>query len=256
MTKKQSPSLDRLLKKAQPKAKKPNLQNSKGVSRFNPNQDPDRYEVFQKLFLSSGNHAAAALILFIVLVSLGFSYGWDSVLPLLAFAVGLWLAWKLFMYIYYQLFFREWRKKLLFQLEGWERLVNRDILRCDLCWSTVTIEVKVEDRQSAKNYTKAALKLFGTRAEKKFYTRDTDADDAPTFDPRNSWKFIDENKAGSVVMQGSASTEVIALIKKLILGDLSMINRESPGAIKTVILSITDQYQEVDIEVPSTVGST
>lgn len=144
--------------------------------------------------------------------------------------------------------------RLPFTVTGWDHLVNRSSIEYDLVWHTATIRVNLGSADSTQiKAIEAALKIFSNKANKKFYTRDTSASDAPTFDPRNDWQIKSDHNS-IISAEGSSNPEVIGQIYKLLHGNFTMLQKKFPGLIKAVELSYSDQYQQVDIDIPISAG--
>ncbi len=244
------PQIRRLLKKAFP-VKKPILRNREGVSKTDPTLDPDRYEVYKNIIIPDDAIFAVEVVIGIGLIGVALSTGWSTSLMIFGLFVITIAVKNILIRLHHKLFFQNWRKRIPFGITGWDALVNRNIIDRDLCWSGTTIKIALRNVSEMQYKTViAALKIFCDKADKKFYTRDTDADDAPTFDKRERWK-IKETPHESykyAIAEGSANPEVIGQIFWLINGNIFMLNEKFPGIIENIFLSTTDKYDEVDID--------
>lgn len=248
-----SRKLQKLISKAFPKPAPSQKRKNQGINKFLPGLDPNRFQVFWRLKTSSGHLFAGLIIILIVIAGLGFGSGWEITLAMLAGTTVCLLMAFLVYYFYYLLFFRPWQQRLPFALSGWERLVNRQQLCCDLCWSKATVSVTC-DPGSPENWqtVAAALKLFCDRANHKFYSRSTEDPGSSMSDPRQNWDFVSDKKTAAaphiLTVTGSACPEIVNVIRNLLRGHLSLIARELPGLIEKVDLEMCDSYHLVDID--------
>ncbi len=244
------PQIRRLLKKAFP-VKKPDLRNCEGVSKTDPSLDPDRYEVYKNIIIPDDTIFAVEVVTGIALIGVAWGTGWNTALIIFGLFVITIAIKNILMQLHHKLFFQNWRKRIPFGITGWDALVNRNIISRDLCWSDTTIKIALRNASDMQYKTVlAALKIFCDKADKKFYTRDMDADDAPTFDKREHWKIkeIPQESNKCARAEGSANPEVIGQIFWLINGNLFMLNEKFPGIIENIFLTTTARYHEVDID--------
>ncbi|MCC6643519.1 hypothetical protein IT411_02115 [Candidatus Peregrinibacteria bacterium] len=241
--------LHKLIRKAKPKQPKTHLANRKGTSKFLRGLDPERYYVYRRLIVSSGNLPAilimAGLFAIPIYWTLYGSWTWAFLIQSILIVLGLIATFHLLIYLHYLFFFRNWRQHLKFSLDGWEKLVNHDKFYCDLCWHHTTIKISSLsiDPEELKGL-EAALKIFCDKANKRFYTRDQSADDAPLFDLRKEWTITNHSP---LTAEGSSTPEIINLLRRHLLGNFNTLAKTCPGLIDQISLEISNQYQEVDI---------
>ena len=244
------PQIRRLLKKAFP-IKKPDLRNREGICKTDPSLDPDRYEVYKNIIIPDDVIFAVEVVTGIALIGVAWGTGWSTFLIIFGLFIITIAVKNILMRLHHKLFFQNWRKRIPFGITGWDALVNRNIIDRDLCWSHTTIKIALRNASDMQYKTVlAALKIFCEKADKKFYTRDMDADDAPTFDKRDHWKIkeIPHESNKNTLAEGSANPEVIGQIFWLINGNLFMLNEKFPGMIENVFLTTSNKYDEVDID--------
>ncbi|MGL5830520.1 MAG: hypothetical protein ACRCZE_00030 [Candidatus Altimarinota bacterium] len=249
------PQLKKLFKKAFPKQKPPARRNPKGSTQFHSKLDPDRYIVFREILLPNGEISAVFILFSVIILVTAFTIDWDYFVLFAALLILLMAFFRLGVHLYHYFIYRGSINRLPFPVLGWSNLVNRPSIEWGLAWHTVTIKIDLNTNDPQKlSAIRAALKIFFRKANKKFYTRDTSAPDAPSIDPRNDWEITSENLSPDlphIISSGSSNPEVIGQIYRLMRGNLYMLQNKFPGLIQGVHLSITDQYQQIDIDIPT-----
>lgn len=135
------------------------------------------------------------------------------VLKISGFTISLLLGFCFFHFLN----FKSWRKKLNFQLNGWEYLTQVQPLKKSE-WRNVKINLDLSstDASIQKAYS-AALEIMRHKAQKRFYSTDF-------IDARQNWKLIDEKS-----LIGSANTAVTYEIYQWCTKVLSPIQKELGG---------------------------
>lgn len=243
----QDPQLRRLFRKAFPKQKPPVDKNPKGIAPFLPKLDPDRYQVFKEILIPSGEIFTGLVLTAVVVIGATLPAGWDLTVLSLTLIILVLVFLKLGSHLYHYFIYRGSIYRLPFPVIGWERLVNRRTIEYGLVWHQVTIQIKLNNATSDQiSAVKAALYIFFRKAQKKFYTPDVFG-----LDPRRDWELVpNQTDYTQITASGSSNPEVIGQIYRLMRGNLTMLQKKFPGFIQEINLSITDQYQEVAIDIP------
>jgi len=227
----------------------------KGISKPDLTLNPDRYAVFKATLIPNDSFFAYTLVALIA--AAGFLSGekWSTYLLVGGIFVGLIVLKWLIQHAIHLLFFRGWREKIGYQIDGWENLVNRNILSDSLCWAKVTIEVFLNGNDENQFMgVKTYLKTFCDKTKKAFYSRDLD--DVFGFDPRDNWE-IEKNPDGDfkkLTAKGSANAEVIGKIYKLLKVNLPYLNRKYQNPVQKVLITVDDHYITTDVRISSTIG--
>lgn len=134
------------------------------------------------------------------------------------------------------LIYRNWRKRLPFQLIGWSELVlAKPLKRTE--WRRVTVSIQTEALTSdQKQAYQAAVEVFVHKASRRFYSTDF-------MDQRRKWEL------GDLKASGSANTGVTYELYRWCSGTLTRMHNEI-GGLKSV--TIETGKKSVTVSMPTT----
>ena len=143
-------------------------------------------------------------------------------------------------------YFRGWRKRLPFEIIGWEKLVNTNQLNGIFWRDNCSISVNIVNPDPIEiKVINAALIIFANKAKKEIYP-------AETSDARLSLRrkeFI----VNKITASGSVNIGIIRQIRKLCQKDLTMISKKFNN-ITSVIINIDEKTYSVMENLPD-IGS-
>jgi len=135
--------------------------------------------------------------------------------------------------------FRKWRRELPFQLNGWEEVVDSDIISDDCTWASkfkLNVEYDGTTEDDVRNIS-AYLTVLTKKVNKCFYEPESIIE-SYSGDPRIPFQVEEYS------ISGSANCEIVKVIRRFLMDDLSMLERRS-HLIKSVNLWFANELYKV-----------
>jgi len=207
-----------------------------------PKNTPYDHLVFTKLVRFSGFNKFIFLILFPLVICIGFlfpDYLFVTIYTLIIYA-GIIVLYALINWMRYRTF-NGWQERLPFKLNGWNEMIHDKKIFCDLCWNHTRIEVEtIDSSQEISELIQAALTILSKKSQRAFYNRKTGSTSKHN---RQDWKVI-----SSCVAEGSANPKVMSYMKNVFEKELSIIAKKT-GKIKSVNVSLLSEEFQIEIEI-------